>query len=453
MNMAGALPIPSPVYGVRHKTAPGRGTVAATGAGGFSFKLLLVFFVLLYSNLPLIFPALESVRPAQVIGGLALMALLYERARARQNLAFAAPDGYLLMGFIVAAALSSAGAVWPSYAVDATLNLVKMGVVYLVIVNTVTSEKRLRTLLWVMVLCGLFPALGSLWYWQQGLRLEGRARWMGVFANPNEMACSLVILIPLAIALSRRLRSLSRLLVWVMIAAYITSIYLSYSRGGLIGLFVMFAYLGWRQKNSLARLGMIAVLLVGVLAVPLYWSRGEGFNDLQGDMNLQERLITYQVALAMYADSPLLGVGINCSAVAWPLYVPPGMSHHKWLVTHNTILQAMSETGTLGFVLLMSFYGTVFYRAWKAGRSKIPGQEGVAELAMALEVGFLGFVVCGLSGGYLMSWFPYLLAGLIGAAGTVAATSAQTVRNSNAARSWQGRIAKLAAHTTETTTQ
>lgn len=422
MNMAGILPIPAPVYGVRYQTAPDRSTVAAE-AGGLPFKLLLVFLVLLYSNLPLVFPALESIRPAQVVSGLALMVLFYEKVRARQSLEFASPDGFLLMGFICAAALSSAGAVWPGYAVEATLNLAKMGVVYLLIVNTVTSEKRLRTLLWVMVLSGLFPALGSQWFWQQGLRLEGRARWMGVFANPNEMACALVILIPIAIALSRRLRSLSRLLVWAMIATFLISIYLSYSRGSLIGLFVMFAYLGWRQKNSLARLAIIAVLVVGILVVPLYWSRGEGFNDLQGDMNLQERLVTYQVALAMYADSPILGVGIGCSVVAWPLYAPSEFSRHRWLVTHNTILQAMSETGTLGFVMLMSFYGAVFYRAWKAGRSKIPGQEGVAELVMALEIGFLGFVVCGLSGGYLMSWFPYLLAALIGATGRIAATA------------------------------
>lgn len=423
MNMAGILPIPAPVYGVRYKTLPAQSVVAAGEMGSLPFKLLVVFFFLLYSNLPLVFPALDSVRPAQVIGGLALMLLFYEKVRARQSLEFASPDGFLLMGFIAAAALSTAGAVWPGYAVEATVNLVKMGVVYLLIVNTVVTEKRLRTLLWVMVLSGLFPALGSLWFWQQGIRLEGRARWMGVFANPNEMACALVIIIPIAIALSRRLRSLSRLLVWTMIGTFIISIYLSYSRGSLIGLFVMFAYLGWRQKNSLARLAMIAVLVMGILAVPLYWSRGESFNDLQGDMNIQERLVTYQVALAMYADAPLLGVGIGCSVVAWPLYAPATLRHHRWLVTHNTFLQSMSETGTLGFVMLMSFYGAVMYRAWKAGRPKVPGHEGIAVLAMGLESAFLGFVVCGLSGGYLMSWFPYLLAGLIGAAGRIAATT------------------------------
>jgi len=53
----------------------------------------------------------------------------------------------------------------------------------------------------------------------------------------------------------------------------------------------------------------------------------------------------------------------------------------------------------------------VLRRAWKVGRSN--------RLMAALEIAFVGFVVCGMSGGYVMSWFPYLLAGAIGAAGQI----------------------------------
>ena len=73
--------------------------------GGFSFKLLIGFFLLLYSSLPLMFPVLELVRPAQTLGGMALIVLLYEKAVARQSLCFAWPDGLLLAGFMAAAGL------------------------------------------------------------------------------------------------------------------------------------------------------------------------------------------------------------------------------------------------------------------------------------------------------------------------------------------------------------
>ena len=439
-KMSEILSIPAHAFGARHKTAQVRGNAPAAETGSFSFNLLIAFVFLLYSSLPLIFPVLDMVRPAQLIGGLALIVLLYEKVGAGQRLDLVWPDGYLLAGFVAAAGLSVVGALWPSYALDAALNLVKMAVVYLLIVNTVTSEKRLRTLLWVMVLCGLFPALGSLWYWHQGINTEGRARWIGMYANPNEMAYSLVILIPLAAALARRLKLALRIPVWLIIAAFIIPIYLSFSRGSLIGLFAVFAYMGWRQKSKLARAGMIGVMVAGALAMPLYWSRDAGFNNLEGDTNLNERMTTYKVALAMYSDHPLLGVGIDCSSVAWPLYSEvTQLKNHKWLITHNTFLQALSETGTFGFLFLVAFFGAVIYRSWRGGRSNIPGREGVVELLAALEIAFWGFVICGLSGGYVMSWFPYLLGGLIGAAGRIAGNPNQSPQSAGI-RYWRGEI-------------
>jgi hypothetical protein len=66
--------------------------------------------------------------------------------------------------------------------------------------------------------------------------------------------------------------------------------------------------------------------------------------------------------------------------------------------------------------LFVSFLGAVLCRAWKAGRSgQVPAK--IREIGAALEISFWGFVVCGLTGGYVMSWFPYLLAGAIGTLG------------------------------------
>jgi hypothetical protein len=37
-------------------------------------------------------------------------------------------------------------------------------------------------------------------------------------------------------------------------------------------------------------------------------------------------------------------------------------------------------------------------------------------LGAGLEIALWGFVVCGLSGGYLLTWFPYILLGLASSA-------------------------------------
>lgn len=412
--MATTLNIPAHSFGVKTKDS------SSAELGGFSFKLLIVFFIFLYSSLPLLFPILEIVRPALTVGGLALLVLAYEKFSAGQSIEIVWPDGWLMAGFVVVAGLSILAAVWPAYALDATMNLAKTAVIYVLIVNTVSSEKRLRTLLWVMVWCGLFPAIGSIWYSQHGLDVEGRAAWIGLFANPNEMAYGLVVLIPLAVGLARRSTWLGRICVGLLIATFLVPIYLSYSRGSLIGLVAVVAYMGLRQKSFITRFAIIAALAMGLAVGIVYWHRSQGLGDVGQDANFQERLTTYRIALAMYADSPVFGVGINCSSVAWPLYATSGqLSHHKWLITHNTLLQALGETGTVGFVLLVSFFAAVIRRAWKLGRANIPGRESVVEIMATLEIAFWGFLICGLSGGYVMSWFPYLLAGFIGATGKI----------------------------------
>jgi O-antigen ligase len=377
--------------------------------------LLVAFLVQLFSNAALIAPALSVMRPAQTIGGFALLVLMYQTLVGGRKLEFPSPDGYLLAGFVIAAGLGIAGAVWPTYALDACLDLIKMAVIYVLILNAVTSERRLRTVLWTLVLCGLFPALGSLSNWHQQIRVEGRAAWLGFFANPNEMAYSLVILIPVAWALARRARWSGRVVLGAVVAVFLVAIYLSFSRGSLIGLAAVCVYTGLRQKSGVARAATLGVVLAGTLAGSMYWSRNAGFSNIEGDANFQERMTTYRVAWSMYSQSPLLGVGLNCSSVAWPLFAPTeGLSHHKWLITHNTFIQAFSETGTLGGGLLLAFFAAAGRRAWKASRATaVP--ERVRELAEGLEMSFWGFLVCGMSGGYVMSWFPYLLAGLVGA--------------------------------------
>src|SRR5438105_9599225 len=66
----------------------------------FSYWLLLAFLLLLYANLPFVLPATEAVRPAKVIGGAALLALLAESISGRRNLNFAWPEGMLLVAFL-----------------------------------------------------------------------------------------------------------------------------------------------------------------------------------------------------------------------------------------------------------------------------------------------------------------------------------------------------------------
>ena len=162
----------------------------------------MLFVVSLYAIPAQLFPALEVFHPTQVIAISALLLLILEKMMLRQSFVLGWPEGYLLLAFVGAAVLSIFAAFWPLRAYEASLDLVRIVIAYFLIVNTVVTEKRLRAFLLAMVVGGLFPALGTLNGYIHGDLLEGRAHWMGVFGNPNELAYILVMLVPLAAVLA-----------------------------------------------------------------------------------------------------------------------------------------------------------------------------------------------------------------------------------------------------------
>lgn len=379
-----------------------------------SYWLLLAFLFLLYANLPIVMPALDALHLAKVVGGLALVMLLAERAFARESFEFAWPEGCLLLGFLGAAALSSVTALWPHLAADSVSDLLKMTIVFFFIVNCANTERRLRGVMWIMVIGGLLPAAGTLRNYLQGNMVDGRAAWVGIFANPNELAYGLVILLPLAAYLATGLGLIPRLALLGVALVYVAAILVTFSRGGVLGLGAVLGLYAWRKRSILLQ-GLVALLVVaGLILAGRFWSRGEDFKNLNADVSFRQRLATSQAGLAMFADHPLLGVGLGCSVIAWPLYAPEGLYTRGALVTHNTFIQALGETGAIGFIPFILFVGFGLYHARKLALES--SGTGSANLGAGIEIAVWGFVVCGLSGGYVLTWFPYILFGLAASA-------------------------------------
>jgi putative inorganic carbon (HCO3(-)) transporter len=386
----------------------GRRQDSATPA---SYRLLLVFLLLLYANTPIVLPALDVIRPAAVVGGLALLALLAEIMFGTRKFEMAWPEGALLIAFVAAAALSCLTALWPGYAVGWTSDLMKMTLVFFFLVNCANTERRLRGVMWVMVIGGLFPALGTLKNFYQGNLQEGRAAWVGIFANPNEVAYSLVILFPLAAYLATSRGWVARLFLLGISTIYLPAIFVTFSRGGVVGLVAVVGLYAWRKRALWLQVALALLVAGGLMLASRHWSRGEDFSQLNDDVSFQQRIATSQAGFQMFIDHPWLGVGPGCSVVAWPLYAPQGLYTRGALVTHNTIVQVFSETGILGAAPFLFLIGFGLYQARRLGL-----KSNTVNLGIAIEVAIWGLVVCGMSGGYALTWFPYILLGLAAAA-------------------------------------
>jgi O-antigen ligase len=157
----------------------------------------------------------------------------------------------------------------------------------------------------------------------------------------------------------------------------------------------------------------MGLLLAGGLAFgAASWTRSGSISNINQDYTFQQRIATVKAGMAMFAAHPLVGVGINCAVVAFPLYAAADFKFKGALVIHNTIVQVLSETGILGFVPFLLLIACSLYHARRSARSEGLQPDG-RRISSGLEISLWGAMICGLSGGFLLSWFPYLVIGLI----------------------------------------
>ena len=53
-----------------------------------------------------------------------------------------------------------------------------------------------------------------------------------------------------------------------------------------------------------------------------------------------------------------------------------------------------------------------WFHASRVMKAVAPGSDA-RKYAVALEASLFGFLICGLFGGYVVTWFPYIVVGLI----------------------------------------
>jgi O-antigen ligase len=392
---------------------------AATSDGpAVAFALFVAFLMMLYSNVAVIYhEQLDAFRPTLVVAVAALFMMVVELGQARRSFNLMWPQGTLLLALLGVCVVSTFSAIYVSHALEQTADFAKMVLVYLLIENVVTTERRLKIVLFTMIAGGLFPAIGTISQYRAGILQEhSRAAWRGIFANPNEAAYGILILVPIALALAGKAPMPVRIGLWLTIALYGLGMYYTFSRGGFLALFAVLGLMGWKHESIVVRAGLIAALVGGILVVATFWKRSSGdFNNINQDTSFQERVATFKAGGLMFLHNPLVGVGPGDSMVAYPLYVPsstPGT--HDQLVIHNSFIQALGELGLMGFTPFVLFIGVAIYHAWKMEHGPL------RPYAMALELAMWGFVVCSLSGGFIFTWWPYILVGLVTATKRIA---------------------------------
>jgi len=295
----------------------------------------------------------------------------------------------------------------------------------------------LRRFLWVYVVGIGWEAASSLWafgahpYFAQGIQ---RATSLEVtWGDPNITAANLALTVPILAVLLKGARGfLGKSFLVGLGAMYLICIVLTGSRGGAVLTVVVFLGLALQSSKRMFLIPALLACLVIAWAVvpPEYQERYRTLLELREDLtssnlnssqaeSAQGRLIGFEVAMQMFVDRPILGVGCGDFAAAWWARDLPYSYHglKGWHQPHNLPGQLLSELGLLG-ALSFGFFIFSIMRQGRAARRALqalqnPAHEWLISLTNALVVVLVALFAGGLSGHNLYRYNWYLVGALV----------------------------------------
>jgi putative inorganic carbon (hco3(-)) transporter len=261
----------------------------------------------------------------------------------------------LLFGFILAIGLSRAVNGWAGGALASWTLFLPSTIVFFLIILSVTTPRRLKILALAVVGSCLVVAIEGLCGYYGGFRGDafvvqrdvfqgdqivghfGQIRGVGFLNDPNDFSQMLVIALPLAFLAWRRGSALrNTLLVYVPLGLMLWAIFLTHSRGALMGLAVLVLLAIRKRIPTSASLVLVTLFVVGMLA--LNFSGGRGISIADGG----DRLEAWSNGMEMFKQAPIFGLGFSA------------FNDFNDITAHNSLVLVLAELGLIGSTLWMA---------------------------------------------------------------------------------------------------
>ena len=273
--------------------------------------------------------------------------------------------------------LTAPFSVWPFGAISTFTDLyVKVLLVFVLLLHTLSSPSLLRRFTWLIVLAMGWASANGVGDYVRGVnlmggeRLQGAVPGLGLMGNPNDLAMNMVAFMPFAAfkALSPG-KPLPRLVAGGIVLLMLATILFTKSRGGFLGLVVVALLVilqARRIRPGIAMAALLAALVVPPFLPQTFWTRASSiFNSEEDTTGSREaRIELMQDAWRTFNERPFTGVG----AGQFQNYNPPERLQ-PWHETHNVELQLLTELGVLGFAAFTWFLvrtAITLARTWRA---------------------------------------------------------------------------------------
>ena len=422
-----------------HEPKPFRFTHLETWDWGWGG--LLIFSILLFFRPQGTIQWLGRMHLSDLAAIVGLGAMMFLRISKGQSITRLTPELISLSALGAVILMTVPTSFWPGGSVAVFTGLfIKVYLIFLLMVNTVTSPKRVERICWVIVLAFGYVA-GHAWvdYAAGTNMVEGdrvRGALGGFFGNPNDLALNMVTFLPLAMMFVKRPgRFLGRAVCAVIVVLMFGAIVFTKSRTGMVGMVAMLGVFAVTSR-SLTPNTIIGAILGGMLLLPMlpqsFWDRAASITDEEKDTtgSREERIELMKEAWRLFLENPVTGIG----AGQFKNYGEEGQPR-EWRVTHNTPLQIAAEIGVFGLFAFMFLVWRGFSASWETSRALtwIHGkrmrrrgapapepEDGLTDTermflqthGAAMLAAMTGWFVCSLFAAVAFNWTFYYVVGL-----------------------------------------
>ena len=401
-----------------------RALPASSARGRLPFVALMCFtFVLLLAPQSFL-PALAPLHPAMLAAGVAVAAHLLERFSHGGTIIGGSTDLRIALALGGWAALTVPLSLWPAGSLGFLIDpFAKTLILFWLLASVVVTSARLRWTAWCLVLMSAPLALTGVWNLLSGVFIPdgnapGFARIAGyaapLTANPNDLALTLNLILPLGVALLLTVRRpILTGVVLAIMALDVLAVIATFSRGGFITLMTILVAYIVRLAGRSPRVLLLPLLLL--LCVPLLPS---GYLDQMGTIadigsdptgSAQERWSDLVAAGRLVQSSPITGAGVGMNALA--MNAERGAT---WKMVHNVYLQYAVELGLPGLILFLILLVRCIRTTGAARLVAARTEHGdlLFRLAEAVQIGLIAFAVAALFHPVGYHFYFYYLAGL-----------------------------------------
>ena len=334
---------------------------------------LYIFLWLVYVRPEDMFPGLGGLRLQLLVSVVTLIGawgwIFLQRKEFVKSPVVTLLIGYAIVGVFAGAKVGNT--------VDAALDFARGLIIALLVLNLVRSKEQYAGFTKTLVACTFYLAAYSVYLTFSGQAMveQGNVRALGAgsFADPNDLAASIIAGLALVLGQVVRTRSWSRFGYLCVAAFFVFAIMLTGSRGGLLALMSLFALASFAfSKHKVASVVGAIILAAALFAL----APGRMTNIDAGEESAHGRIEGAAHGIEAFREQPLTGIGYQ----QFP-------DINNGFTAHNTFVLCFAELGVVGYFCWMG----LLYFAYR--RLRPPEEESDRVGFISARLALTGFLI------------------------------------------------------------